>query len=256
MTEISSEALIDLLFRLADDELMIGHRNSEWTGVAPILEEDIAFSSMAQDELGHAQAYYTILHDHLQQDVPDRLAFLRDADDFRSAHLAEMKRTDWATALMRQFLYDTVEHIRLEVYPDHPFKPLAELARKIRGEEKYHLMHAQMWVGKLGKATDESREKLQAALDELWPYALGLFERPPVAMPAPFDEATLEQHWLDSVCPVLEGAGLNPPATEQDGHWRSTVEGQYTRYAVPSEDRLDLLDAMQQVYRIDPEAEW
>lgn len=256
MTTISPEALTDLLFRLADDELLVGHRNSEWTGVAPIIEEDIAFSSMAQDEMGHAQAYYTILHEALGQDAPDKLAFLRNPEDFRSAFLAEMKRADWAHALMRQFLYDTAEHIRVEAYKTHPFEPLAQVARKISGEEKYHLMHARMWVTKLGNATDESRQKMQNALDSLWPYALGLFETPKREQPEPFDENTLRQQWLDFACPLLQTASLKPTAEEFDGQWRTTVDAKTGRYGQPAEDRIDLLNAMQQVYRIDPEAEW
>jgi ring-1,2-phenylacetyl-CoA epoxidase subunit PaaC len=249
-------ALTDLLFRLADDELLIGHRNAEWTGVAPILEEDIAFSSMAQDELGHAQAYYTILHEHLDQTDPNTLAFLRDPKDFRNAQFTALARTDWAHAIMRQFLYDAAEHVRLEVYIDHQFEPLAQLARKIYGEEKYHVLHGRTWIVRLGKATDESNAMLQTALDTLWSHALGLFEAPPHDQEAPFDEATQRQNWLNLVCPLLVESNLKVAASATDGAWTTTVEPVESRYTPPSQDRIDLLDAMQQVYRIDPNAEW
>src|SRR6186997_1365783 len=98
-------AIKDLLFRMADDELLLGHRDSEWTGLGPILEEDIAFSSMAQDELGHALVWYQLLHE-LGEDEPNRLAFLRDAAAWRNARLVELPRGDYAFSLVRQYLFD------------------------------------------------------------------------------------------------------------------------------------------------------
>ncbi len=249
-------AMMDLLFRLADDELMMGHRNSEWTGVAPILEEDIAFSSMAQDEMGHALAYYTVLHEHFGQDIPDRLAFLRDADKFRNAALTALGRKDWARAIMRQFLYDAAEQVRLEVYRRHPFEPLAQLARKFHGEEKYHFMHARAWVVRLGQGTDDSRGRMQESLDELWPYALGLFEAGQPEQEGEFAEASLLAAWLGLVCPILIEAGLKVAAGENDGVWTTDAEPHAGRYAAPDADRIGLLEAMQKVYRMDPEAEW
>lgn len=253
---VEQNAIVDLLFRLADDELLMGHRNSEWTGVAPMIEEDIAFSSMAQDEMGHAQAYYTILHEQLGQNDPDKLAFLRNPKEFRNAHLASLPRTHWAEAIMRQFLYDTAEQIRLEAYVKHPFEPLGQLARKIHGEEKYHFLHARAWILRLGQAVEDSNQRLQEALDQLWPYALGLFESPAHDQPEPFDEKTLKGAWLDLVCPLLVEANLIPPATQGEGQWISRVDMITGRYAPPAEHRIELLDAMQLVYRLDPTAEW
>lgn len=256
MSSETNAALLDLLFRLADDELMIGHRNSEWTGVAPILEEDIAFSSMAQDELGHAQAYYTLLHEHFDQDIPDRLAFLRDPVEFRNAQFTSLPRKDWARAIMRQFLYDAAEHVRLEAYVEHPFEPLAQVARKIVGEEKYHFLHGKMWLIRLGQGTQESNQFIQMALDELWPYALGLFEAPRAEQDEPFSESQLLHVWLNLVCPLLHEANLQVPAEEVGGNWQTSIAGASTRYAEASEDRTELLEAMQQVYRLDPTANW
>ncbi|NDJ86473.1 MAG: phenylacetate-CoA oxygenase subunit PaaC [Chloroflexi bacterium] len=250
-------ATIDLLFRLADDELMMGHRNAEWTGVGPVLEEDIAFSSMAQDELGHAFAYYTVLHEHLGQDNPDTLAFRREAADFRNARLTALPRSDWAAAVMRQFLYDAAEQVRLEHYSSHPFAPLAQLARKFRGEEKYHLMHGKSWVMRLGSATEDSRARLQAALEALWPHALGLFEPGQGGEDAGASEAALCAGWLAQVCPLLVSSSLQVPAERTaKGQWQSRVAAVYGRYAEPAPERVALLDAMQKVYRLDPNADW
>lgn len=250
-------ALIDLLYRLADDELFIGHRNSEWTGVAPILEEDIAFSSMAQDEMGHALAYYTILHQTFTQDRPDQLAFVRPAKNFRNAPFTALPRQDWAHAILRQFLYDSAEQVRLEHYTDHPFAPLAQLAHKFRGEEKYHFLHARTWVTKLGNSTEDSHVKMQAGLNSLWPYALGLFEPGMPDQPAQFSESRLREQWLQLVVPILLEAGLQVNAQRSDhDQWETDTVPVYGRYAQPGSERLDLLAAMQQVFTIDPEAQW
>ena len=117
-------ALVDYILALADDEVVIGHRESEWTGLGPILEEDIAFSSIAQDELGHALTYYTLLEE-LGQGAPDDLAFLRPAEDFRSAQLCEMPRGDYAFSLVRGYLYDLAEAVRLEGLAASTYAPLA-----------------------------------------------------------------------------------------------------------------------------------
>lgn len=256
MRSEENNALIDLLFRLADDELMVGHRNSEWTGVAPILEEDIAFSSMAQDELGHAQAYYTILHEHFSQETPDQLAFLRNPETFRNAQFTSLPKTDWAYSIVRQFLYDAAEQVRLSAYIEHPFEPLGQVARKIVGEEKYHFLHGKMWLVRLGHGTTESNQLMQTALDDLWAYALGLFERPQYEQSNPFTEVELQQDWLNLVCPLLAESDLSVPVEEDHGQWITSVKGYATRYADPTDDRIELLDAMQQVYRIDPSADW
>ena len=112
LTGRTRQAVIDLLYRLADDEMVLGHRDSEWTGHGPILEEDIAFSSMAQDEMGHAQAYYQMLHE-LGDSNPDTLAFTRNARQFRCASLVSLPNNrDWAFCVTRQFLYDAAETVR------------------------------------------------------------------------------------------------------------------------------------------------
>src|SRR3972149_8656737 len=199
-------ALKELLFRLADDEVIIGHRNTEWTGLGPIVEKDIALASKAQDELGHAQIYYSLLPDLGEAD-PDRLAFLRDASAFHCAQLVELPKSDWAFSVARQFLYDAAETVRLAALSRSAYAPLAQAARKFAGEEKYHFMHGKTWVTQLGRATGESRARLQAALDQAFPYALGLFETTDAdaaivaeALQAP--EAELKQEWLAVIHPL------------------------------------------------------
>ncbi len=244
-------ALKELLFRLADDEVIVGHRNTEWTGHGPILEADIAFSSMAQDELGHAQVYYTLLHELGEAD-PDHLAFMREASDFRCAQLVELPRGDWAFSVARQFLYDAAESVRLAALAKSSYTPLAQAARKFAGEEKYHLLHGKTWIQQLGQATAESRARLQAALDEVYPYALGLFEiteidEAIVAEGLQKPEAEIKEDWLAHITPILHEAGLTLPNVAPNEGGR---KGQHTEHLAT------LLNDMQLVFRTDPEAVW
>ena len=154
----------ELLLSLADDELVIGWRDSEWTGIAPLLEEDVAFSSIAQNEIGHARALYELLTDDA-----DALAFDRPLDAYRCAPLVELRLLDWAHAIARRWLYEVADEIRIAALMEHDDAAVAGLAAKINREEAYHRMHAEMWRERLQDAP-----QFRAAVDELWPYAVGL----------------------------------------------------------------------------------
>ena len=157
------------LLELADDELILGWRNSEWTGIAPFLEEDVAFSSIAQTEIGHARAWYELAAKELDTDA-DALAFDRDPDEYQCAALVEMRMAeDWARTIARHWLYETADRIRVQVLLNSQDREIAGLAEKIDREEAYHRMHAEMWAERL---RDEPR--FREAVDELWPYALGV----------------------------------------------------------------------------------
>ena len=160
---------VDLILRLADDELILGWRNSEWTGIAPFLEEDVAFSSIAQTEIGHARAWYELAAKELGTNA-DSLAFDRDPGEYVCASLVEMRMADdWARTIARHWLYETADRIRIQVLLNSIDREVAGLAEKIDREEAYHRMHAQMWAERL---RDEPR--FREAVDELWPYALGI----------------------------------------------------------------------------------
>ena len=167
--------LVDLLLEAADDELVLGWRNSEWTGIAPFLEEDVAFSSIAQGEIGHARALYELAARELGTDA-DSLAFDREPTAYRSAPLVELRLVpDWARTIARHWLYETADAIRVAALKDSGSPELAGLATKIEREEDYHRMHAEMWAERL-RATDEGRRRFDEAADDLWPYALGLLD--------------------------------------------------------------------------------
>jgi ring-1,2-phenylacetyl-CoA epoxidase subunit PaaC len=160
---------------IADDELLIGWRDSEWTGIAPFLEEDVAFSSIAQGEIGHARALYELAAQELGSD-PDALAFDRGPGEYRSSPLVELRLVpDWARTVARHWLYETADAIRVAALKESEWDELAGLAAKIEREEVYHRMHADMWAERL-RASDESRARFEEAVAELWPYALGMLE--------------------------------------------------------------------------------
>ncbi|GIV43214.1 MAG: hypothetical protein KatS3mg035_0337 [Bacteroidia bacterium] len=197
------EALKKYLFQLADDELIIGHRNSEWTGLGPILEEDIAFASMAQDEIGHAQAFYLLLHELGEQD-PDTLAFYRSYTQFRCCQLVEYPIGEYDFSLVRHFLYDVQEMLRLRSLSQSKYEPLAHLASKLIREEKYHYMHAVTWFQQLSNGSEEARIRIQNALNFAFPLALSLFEtcdyhsilvQQEIIVP----EQELENQWIQEV---------------------------------------------------------
>jgi ring-1,2-phenylacetyl-CoA epoxidase subunit PaaC len=163
-----------LLLPIADDELILGWRNSEWTGIAPSLEEDVAFSSIAQNEIGHARALYELAARELGTDA-DALAFDREPEEYRSAPLVELRRLEWARTIARHWLYETADATRLEALKASPDPELAGIAAKIDREEAYHRIHAEMWIDRL-LGSDEGRPRLDEALEELWPYALGVLD--------------------------------------------------------------------------------
>ena len=164
----------ELLLELADDELILGWRNSEWTGIAPFLEEDVAFSSIAQNEIGHARALYELAAAELGT-TADELAFDRRPEEYRCAPLVELRRLEWARTIARHWLYETADAIRLEALAASDDPEIAGLAAKMEREEAYHRMHAEMWIDRL-LASDEGRPRLTEAVDELWPYALGVLD--------------------------------------------------------------------------------
>ena len=128
---LPATALAELLRSMADDEFVIGFSDSEWTGIAPLLEEDVAMSSLAQDELGHAAALYGLLGELTGTDA-DALAYDREPDEYRHCRLLDHGRGDWAMTIARRFLYDSADVIRLEALADGSWAPLAELVGEAR----------------------------------------------------------------------------------------------------------------------------
>lgn len=244
-------ALIRKLTALADDEIILAHRDSEWTGHAPILEEDIALANIAQDELGHASLYLE-LRRALDGSDPDRLAFFRDADGFTNVRLVELPKGDWAFTMLRQFLFDAYETLWLEAARASAYAPLAEVAAKALREERFHLQHTALWVERLALGTDESRRRTQHALNELWPFAGQLFqpvldEEGLVEAGILPDLAGVRARWEALVVPHLTGkCGLALPVAPTDA---AGGRDTHTEHLAP------LLMEMQSVARAVPNAE-
>ena len=209
-------ALSLLLLAMADDEFVIGFSDSEWTGIAPMLEEDVAMSSIAQDELGHAQALYHLLAEVADDGRDaDAIAYDRPVEGYYHARLLDHPRGDWADTIARRYLYDTADGIRLDALADSSFAPLRELVAKIRREERYHLMHVSAWLERLASAGGEPRKRLLAALERLAPDAATVLSPLPNDLSlvmagiidGSFDE--LDARWRTEVGRVFERLGLS-----------------------------------------------
>jgi ring-1,2-phenylacetyl-CoA epoxidase subunit PaaC len=143
------EDQVQKILEIADDELILGWRNSEWTGIAPMLEEDVAFSSIAQNEIGHARALYELAARELGT-TADELAFDRSPDEYRCSQLVQLRLVpDWARTIARHVVYERADQARLETLKGADDVELAGLAAKIDREEAYHRMHAEMWAERL-----------------------------------------------------------------------------------------------------------
>ncbi len=169
---------LGLLLALADDELVLGHRHSEWTGWAPYLEEDLAFSSIGQDEIGHARLLYELAEPLAGRDVDD-LALGRPPEEYRHAVICERPNRDWGYTIARQYLYETADDVRLASLEASSFDDLAAGVKTIRLEEKYHLAHAHQWFERLANGPVEARERFAHGLEGAIGEALALFEALP-----------------------------------------------------------------------------
>lgn len=251
---MNETALKELLYKIADDLLIIGHRNSEWTGLGPLLEEDIAFSSMAQDKIGQSHALYSILHT-LGEGEPDTVAFTRNATQFHNCVFVELPNGEYDFSLVRHFLFDTAEAIRFEMLSTSSFQPLADLSKKIRAELRYHTLHANTWIKQLGSANEESVSRLQKSLNHAIPYALGMFEE------SAYEKELIEsgifggeqvhkERWMKKVAELIGQTHLTLP------DWKLVEPVTGGRIGKHNEHLQPLLDEMSEVFRIDPSAEW
>jgi ring-1,2-phenylacetyl-CoA epoxidase subunit PaaC len=245
-------AFRDWLLRSADDELVIGHRHSEWTGFGPDIESDVAMSSIAQEEIGHARVFYELIASDESSDA-DRLAFGRSASDYRHAVLLERENAGWEFSIVRLALYERFEVGRLRLLGACGREPVAGLAKTLVHEERYHSLFADTWLTRLARATPSDRARVQAALDTAWPDALGLFETTPAddlllsAGVLTQGPAAQKAAWEAAVHPVLSACGLAIPQAPARGGGRRGVH-------TPEFERM--LAQMTEVSRSDPEARW
>ncbi len=242
--ELSAQAR-EYLLAFADDEHLIGQQHTEWIGVAPFLEEDLAFSSIAQDELGHAAMLYDVLGE------ADQLAFARAAEDYRSCHLVELPCADWADALARHWLYDLAEHHRWQALTDSSVPAVAAAVERALREEDYHRRHAGVLLDHMRASPAGAADRAAAAVARILPLADALWE--PVAGEAD----------------ALRDGVAAASSAELQLAWRSDVEAvlgdvDWTTLALPdqaartarSEHFAPLHARITEVFRLDPDARW
>ncbi len=246
----------DLLLSMADDKLMVGHRASDWTGLGPVLEEDIAFSAIAQEEIAHAAELYALVGS-LSGKSADAVAYGRQPAEYRCAVLVELDdEFDWARAIVRQFFCDHLDLLRFDRLSRSNCAPLAGLAARIRAEETTHVEHADTWMRHLSLGGEEGKQRVQAALDVLVPHAAMLFE-PTDGVAAlekagfyPGNNGEMFKTWWAECSRVLNDAGLAANVTLPDTGRTGGRRGQH------SAGFAALLDEMCEVFREEPEAAW
>ncbi len=256
------EMLADLLFQLADDDFVLGYRDQEWLGLAPHIEEDVAFGSIAQEQIGHATFYYHLL-ESLGVGRADDLASLRPGEQRRNAVLLEQPNGengdflnqphfDWAWTIVRHYLYDVWDIARLNLLKESRFVPLAEAAEKILGEKRYHRAHQELWIRTMAKHDTLSRQKLQKALGEAFGWVgdlvsfgrfQGRLEEHGVITSV---EPAVRRYWVE-VQDFLRSEGLIVPEVS------SVMNGRLGEHT----DALgEALARLSEVYRLDPSASW
>jgi ring-1,2-phenylacetyl-CoA epoxidase subunit PaaC len=246
--------LFDYTLALADDQLVLGHRISEWSGRAPVLEEELALANTALDLIGQARSLYAYAGEvEGEGRSEDDLAYFRDAGAYRNLLLTELPTDDFAVSIARQLLYAAFMTPFWETLSRSADERLAAIAAKSVKETRYHVRHAAEWLIRLGDGTEESHARAQAALDELWPFTGELFvmseaESRLLAAGIAVDRARLRAAWSDTVDDVLGRATLTRPF---DG-WMQ--EG--GRTGRHTEHLGHMLAVMQSVARAHPGATW
>jgi ring-1,2-phenylacetyl-CoA epoxidase subunit PaaC len=230
-----SNTLINYTLHLADNALILGHRNSEWTGHGPILEQDIAISNIALDLIGQARNFYQYaaklinengipegMHFDVDGEITeDHLAYLRDTRGYKNCLLVEQPNGDWAQTILRQFFFTAYQHLLYQQLLQSTDAQLAAIAEKSVKETTYHLRWSSDWVIRLGDGTEESKQRMENAIEHLWPYTAELFN------PADFeskgleagwavDLSALEKDWMDLVNKTFEEATLLMPNEDRN----------------------------------------
>ena len=251
---VAETPLLLYVLRRADDALILGHRLSEWTGHAPLLEEELALANIALDLIGQARALYAAAAEQEGGGRDeDAYAYLRDAPQYRNLLLVEQPNGDFAQTIVRQVLYTAFADPYWRAMVGSADPRLAAIAAKAEKESAYHLRHAGEWLIRLGDGTAESHARAQAAVDALWPYSGEMFETDAgeqglIAQGIAVDPAKLRGPWDATLDRVLTEATLTRPAA---GWMQSGGRG-----GRHSEHLGHLLAVMQHVARTYPGAQW
>lgn len=251
----NNKDIFEYLLRLADDRLIIGHRLSEWCGHGPIVEEDIALANIALDCIGQSNNLLKLAGEvECEGRSEDDLAYFREAIDFRNLIMAELPKGDFAFTIARQFLFSAYSYLLLPRLAESKYQPLAAQAAKALKENQYHLRHCSEWMLRLGDGTEESHQRVQNALDDLWMYTGEMFEQDDleqklVEVGIAVKSAELKLDWKKMVFGVISQATLKLP----DDEIYMMSGGRQGRH---SEHLGHLLSEMQILARSFPGAKW
>lgn len=257
------DALVWLLYQLADDDFILAYRGSEWLGLAPHIEEDVAFSSISQNMMGHAAMYYQLL-EQLGEGTADQLAHGRPAEERRNAILLELPNGpghylkdaayDWAFTVVRQFSYDQAKKIRLASLVNSSYQPLAEAARKIAMEQHYHILHWKTWFTQLIASGGEATVRMQDAVHKVWDDFAGVLDYGPAGgsiesfnLLEPSE--ALKSRWMSEMNKIFSSAGQPFPGELK----MIRGNGRAGEHSVHLEEALSTL---REVYEIDPALSW
>lgn len=250
----SNKALVEFVLRLADNNLILGHRLSEWCSYGPILEEDIALTNVALDYIGQARILYTYAGTLEGGRTEDFYAYERREDEFTNALLCEMPNGDYANTIARQLYYSVFAHLLLTELSKSKDETLAGYAAKALKETTYHLRHATDWTLRLGDGTEESHQRMQNGINELFMYTGDLFattesDKQLVAAGVIPDVAALRNAWTEKISSVLNEATLQMPDVNT---WQMTG----SRTKRHTESLGYILAEMQSVTRAYPGNKW
>jgi ring-1,2-phenylacetyl-CoA epoxidase subunit PaaC len=250
-----SDALFQTLLRLGDNTLVLGHRVSEWCGKAPVLEEDIALANTALDLIGQTQMWlgYAAEVEGAGRSADD-LAMRRDVWDFRNILMVERPNLDFGHTMMRQFLFDAFNHAHLAALSGSNDPRIAEIAAKAVKEATYHLDRSAETVIALGDGTEISHEKMQTALNLLWPFVGEMFtsdaaDAEMAAAGIAPDPASLQVDWTATITATLTEATLTIPDSTF-AHKGGRTGAQHTEHLG------HMLTQMQWLQRAYPDATW
>jgi ring-1,2-phenylacetyl-CoA epoxidase subunit PaaC len=202
--------MTDYLIHLGDNALILGHRNSEWCGHGPVLEQDIAITNISLDLIGQARNFYQYAA-VLKNDgsTEDTIAYLRDAREYLNALLVEQTKGDWAKTILRQFFFSNYQFELYSRLSSHEDEQLSAICAKALKEVTYHLKWSSEWVIRLGDGTEESKQRLLNALEELWPYTGELFIKAPYEL---IDPSMFKDAWMQRLGEVFREALIDVPA--------------------------------------------
>lgn len=251
---MNNKALFDYTLHLADNALIMGHRNSEWCGHGPVLEQDIAISNIALDLIGQARNFYQYAAELAGEGATeDTLAYLRDVIDFKNCLLTEIPNGDWGKTVLRLFFFSTYQYFLYQQMQVCKDPQLAAIAEKALKEVTYHLRWSSEWVIRLGDGTEESKERMLDALEACWNFTGELFmltgyekEIGNDSFGINFNEIKI--NWDKKIKAVFEEATL--PVLENSWMQSGGKEGRHTEHLG------FILAEMQFLQRAYPGAEW